>query len=136
MTAETAVAEAMRIIVGEDVIAATQKAFDRNEHHTCDCPLPYIHRKQNPAIGVGTQLRMCCIATRLEEFMGLPKGTLLTVFEFEPTWEWDCDQPMITHDGTLIGVLGPPPEWVVERMAKRGIVPKNLRGRSGTRKDD
>jgi hypothetical protein len=103
------------------------------DHRTCNCELTYVHRKRHAALGVGIQIRLCCLAKKVEELAGLPPGTFFKVLEFEPTWVWDCDHPTeINHtqpDGTVVKEqhrLGPPPKWLLKRMRERGVEVKNL----------
>jgi hypothetical protein len=103
------------------------------DHRTCNCELTYVHRKRHAALGVGIQIRLCCLAKKVEEMAGLPPGTFFKAIEFEPTWVWDCDHPTeINHtqpDGTVVKEqhrLGPPPKWLLKRMRERGVEVKNL----------
>lgn len=46
------------------------RAIDRRAQ--CDCPMPYVHRKWNKALGVFSEIRLCCMAHLVEEHLGLP----------------------------------------------------------------
>ena len=106
----------------------TERDIVQRDFRTCDCPLTYVVRKQHAALGTAIEVRLCCLAQKVEELAGLPAGTLFKVMEFKPTWEWDCDyqQKRTLSDGTVEEVrLGPPPRWLKERMDKKGIAVRN-----------
>ncbi|KKK70676.1 hypothetical protein LCGC14_2921600, partial [marine sediment metagenome] len=86
------------------------------------------------ALGTGIEIRLCCLAKKVEEMAGLPEGTFFLAMEFEPTWEWDCDTMQKTSrnmaDGSVVEEeirLGNPPTWLKRRFDKKGIRVKNLR---------
>lgn len=112
---------------------ATEEDFVQLDHRTCDCPLTYVHRKRHAALGRGIQIRLCCLAKKVEELAGLPPGTFFMTLEFEPTWVWDCDKPQETQhiqpDGTIVSHyhrLGAPPAWLLKRLLEKGIEVRNL----------
>lgn len=102
--------------------AAQLAAIYRRDYHTCDCPLPYVERKWNEALGLFAEIRLCCLARAVEALTGL---TLFETFEFDPLWEWDCDAMVPERDGSLVR-RGPPPAFLRERMERKGILIKNL----------
>lgn len=110
-----------------------EEDFITLDHRTCDCELTYVHRKRHAALGTGIQIRLCCLAKKVEELAGMPPGSFFKVIEFEPTWVWDCDKPQQCNhrqpDGSIVtemNPLGPPPKWLLKRMQEKGIEVKNL----------
>lgn len=93
-------------------------ALYTRDYHTCDCEMPYVERKWSEAIGVFTEIRLCCLAKAVEELTGLK---LFEVFRFTPLWTWKCLELVSQPDGTW-GARGCPPEFMLERMKERGIV--------------
>ena len=91
----------------------------------CDCPMPYVHRKWHKALGVFTEIRLCCIARIIEEKLGLLTGSLYKHVDFEPTAEWDCEQALDDGKGGKTP-RGAPPKWLKQRFDKKGIKVKNL----------
>jgi hypothetical protein len=111
---------------------AEQDIIER-DHRTCDCELTYVHRKRHAALGTAIEIRLCCLAKKVEELSGVPRGTFFSSLDFTPSWEWDCDKPMTTEhqqpDGSIVTKMhkpGPPPQWLLERMQRKGIEVKNL----------
>lgn len=100
---------------------STLRDVYQRDYHTCDCPMPYIERKWNEALGLFCEIRLCCMAKAVEQLTGV---TLFETFEFEPLWEWDCDGLVQQADGTMIK-RGPPPKFLQERFDRRGIAVKN-----------
>lgn len=118
----------------KDFISSTEEAFIARDRRTCDCELTYVHRKRHGALGRGIEIRLCCLAKKVEELAGLPKGILFSVFEFEPSWVWDCESMHRTRrtlpDGSKVESyvkLGNPPKWLSRRMKQKGIEIKNLK---------
>jgi len=110
----------------------TEEDIVQHDHRTCDCPLTYVVRKRHAALGTAIEIRLCCLAQKVEELAGLPAGTFFKVMEFNPTWEWDCDYMMKSHTYLADGSVeeretrqGPPPRWLKERMDKKGIAVRN-----------
>lgn len=121
--------------VFEDVFPlATEEDFIARDRRMCGCELTYVHRKRHAALGAGIEIRLCCLAKKVEELAGLPKGSFFYAMEFQPTWEWDCDATQLTSktmpDGSVEDRevrLGNPPRWLKERMDKKGIKVKNFK---------
>ena len=97
--------------------AAQLRSLIQRDYHTCDCEMPYIERKWNDALGVFTEIRLCCLAKAVQELTGI---VLYEVFEFQPVWEWNCNDIVIGEDGTR-HLRGCPPKFMLERFAKRNI---------------
>ena len=119
--------------VFKDVQPSTEEDFISRDRRTCDCELTYVHRKRHGALGTGIEIRLCCLAKKVEEMAGLPAGAFFSTFDFEPSWEWDCDSMHTTEetlsDGSTVKNeyrLGNPPRWLKERMDRKGIKIKNL----------
>ena len=117
----------------EQLLCATEHDFVERDRATCDCPITFVRRKWHAALGRGSEIRLCCMAKKVEELAGLSPGTLFLTLDFEPSWEWDCDREQISRvveaDGTItetIKKLGPPPRWLRERMDRKGITIRNL----------
>jgi len=117
----------------ERLFVQSEEDFIARDHRQCDCPLTYVHRKRHAALGTGIEIRLCCLAKKVEELAGLPPGTFFFAMDFEPSWEWDCEQPMESHrrlpDGSVETVtkkLGPPPRWLRERLEAKGRPIHNL----------
>ena len=117
-----------------DFAVGTEEDFIARDRRTCDCALTYVHRKRHAALGTGIEIRLCCLAKKVEELAGLPAGTFFFSMDFEPTWEWDCDAISKTQetlpDGSIVEKetrLGNPPKWLRNRLDKKGITVKNLR---------
>jgi len=115
------------------VTKTTEEDFIAHDRRTCDCPLTFVHRKRHGALGTGIEIRLCCLAKKVEELAGLPEGTFFETFEFEPTWVWDCNSKHKTKrtlpDGSVEVKevkLGKPPKWILRRMEKKGIKVKGL----------
>jgi hypothetical protein len=111
----------------------TEEDFIQRDHRTCDCELTYVRRKRHAALGTGIEIRLCCLAKKVEELAGLPPGTFFFSMDFEPSWEWDCTAPQkVEHqqpDGSVVTEMhqaGPPPRWLKERLEAKGIPIKNL----------
>ena len=105
-----------------------EQSFIDMDGRTCSCPLTHVHRKRHGALGQGIQVRVCCMARIVEERFGLEPGTLFQLFEFDPSWEWDCDAPIRkeypNHDGSVTVIestRGEPPRWLRERMEAKGL---------------
>ena len=112
----------------ERLFVATEEDFINRDHRQCDCPLTYVHRKRHAALGTGIEIRLCCLAKKVEEIAGLPPGTFFFAMDFEPTWDWDCEQIMESYkrkpDGSVETIrrkLGPPPRWLRERLKQKGL---------------
>jgi hypothetical protein len=106
----------------------TEQDFLALDGKTCDCPITHVHQKRHGALGRGIRVRVCCMARVVEEHFGLEPGTLFQVYDFEPSWEWDCKKAICkeyTHpDGSVSVIestLGEPPNWLRVRMAEKGI---------------
>ncbi len=135
MTVKVAVRERTETPVGNLIYTRpTEEDFISRDRRTCDCPLTYVHKKRHAALGTGIEIRLCCLAKKVEEMAGLPEGTFFLAMEFEPTWEWDCDTMQKTSrnmaDGSVVEEeirLGNPPTWLKRRFDKKGIRVKNLR---------
>ena len=113
---------------------ATEEDFIARDRRTCDCSLTYVHRKRHAALGTGIEIRLCCLAKKVEELAGLPAGTFYFAMDFVPSWEWDCDgmqkTQQILSDGSVVDKevrRGNPPKWLKERMDKKGIKVKNFK---------
>lgn len=113
----------------------TEEDFIAHDRRTCDCELTYVHKKRHAALGTGIEIKLCCLAKKVEELAGLPQGTFFMAMDFEPTWVWDCDSEGVTKerdaDGSIIEKrhrLGRPPEWLLKRMIAKGIEVRNLGG--------
>lgn len=116
----------------QGIALPTEEDFISRDRRTCDCELTYVHRKHHAALGTGIEIRLCCMAKKLEEICGLPSGTFFFAMDFEPTWEWDCEAEMLSTkvnpDGSVEEVrtkLGKPPEWLQKRFDAKGIKVKN-----------
>jgi len=117
----------------ESLFATNEEDFIARDRRTCDCELTYVHRKRHGALGTGIEIRLCCLAKKVEELAGLPTGTFFLAMDFTPSWEWDCEQITTTkkhlRDGSVEEKevkLGKPPKWLLKRMQKKGIKVKNL----------
>ena len=117
----------------EQLYCSSEQDFASRDHRLCDCPMTYVHRKRHPALGRGIEIRLCCLAKKVEELAGLSPGTFFLSLEFEPSWDWDCDKEVVQHqrlpDGSIqevYGRLGAPPRWLRERMEKKGLTIHNL----------
>lgn len=111
----------------------TEEDFIDHDRRACNCALTYVHKKHHAALGVGIEIKLCCLAKKVEELADLPPGTFFWAMDFRPSWEWDCDKEWETKkrepDGSIIvtkGRLGPPPEWLLKRFEQRGITVHNL----------
>lgn len=111
----------------------TEEEFIARDRRTCDCELTYVHRKRHAALGVGIEIKLCCLAKFIEKQFGLPAGTFFVAMDFEPSWEWDCHKVHLKDhhqpDGSVITVehqQGPPPPWLLKRFKEKGIKVKNL----------
>lgn len=98
-----------------------EQAFHK-DHRYCSCPMPMTQKKWNDALGRMVVLRICCMAKALEEITGID---LLQTFEFEPKWEWDCDE-LVEKENSLTGEIdmvprGLPPLWLENRLVAKGI---------------
>ncbi len=91
----------------------------------CNCPMPYVHRKWHKALGIFSEIRLCCMARLVEEKLGLDPGTIYKVVDFEPTAEWDCDE-LIDDAESGKTKRGAPPQWLKQRMDNKHIKIKNL----------
>ncbi len=118
----------------QDGKSPDEEIFIARDRRTCDCALTYVHRKRHAALGVGIEIRLCCLAKKVEELTGSPPGTFFFAMEFEPTWTWDCDtiqkKRRTLPDGSVVmeeGRLGNPPKWLRKRMVNKGIKIKNLK---------
>ena len=112
----------------EQMSCVTEDDFRTRDHRLCDCELTYVHRKRHGALGTGVEIRLCCLAKKVEELAGMPEGSFFLALEFEPSWDWDCEQLQaynkVLQDGSEIEVfkeLGEPPRWLRERMEKKGL---------------
>jgi hypothetical protein len=86
-----------------------------------------VSRKWNDALGVFVGIRLCCLARAVEELTG---QTLYEVFEFDPKWQWDCNELHQSEalDGTVEMVeRGNPPKWLLKRFRERGVEVLNLK---------
>ena len=99
----------------------TEEDFKQYPRGTCNCEKPIGWKGANPVAGTGVYLRLCCTAKELEKLAGLTPGTLYQVFDFEPSWVWDCNR-IERHGGTL----GSPPPRVLKRLKEKGIEVLNL----------
>lgn len=111
----------------------TEEDIIERDFRTCECALTYVVRKRHGALGEALEIRMCCLAQKVEEIAGLPKGTFFSVIEFRPSWDWDCDSVSFTEerapDGTAIQyrhTLGAPPMWLLKRLLKKGRPVHNM----------
>ena len=112
----------------EQLYCVTEQDFIDRDKRLCDCPMPMVRRKWNAALGRGVELRLCCMAKKVEEIAGLSEGDLFLALEFEPTWVWDCMEKQSIRkedaDGTVTETFqerGEPPRWLRERMEKKGL---------------
>ncbi|KKM70890.1 hypothetical protein LCGC14_1436200 [marine sediment metagenome] len=117
----------------EEWVVPDEETFIARDRRTCDCALTYVHRKRHGALGVGIEIRLCCLAKKMEELAGLPPGTFFFAMDFKPTWKWDCNAMQKRHvrqsDGSIVEEetrLGNPPRWLRERMEKKNIKIRNL----------
>lgn len=97
------------------------------DHRDCECAMPMVSKKWNDALGTFVVIRLCCMARAVEEMTG---QKLYEVYDFEPRWVWDCEkiEDREMPDGTVEQIVkGPPPRWLRERMAKKGIAIENAR---------
>jgi hypothetical protein len=129
-TLKTAVKEKINL---EDFIVPAEEDFIARDRRNCDCPLTYVHRKRHGALGTGIEIRLCCLAKKVEELAGLPPGTFFFAMDFEPTWTWDCEQINKKQRKLLDGSIeetfvkqGAPPKWLLKRMKQKGIKVRNL----------
>ena len=113
----------------------TEEQFKEYDRRTCACDKPMVMRSAIPQAGTGVLLRLCCLAQKFEELAGVPPGTFYQVFDFEPSWEWDCNQVSITRKGLSDGYdefteyrVGLPPAWIETRMDRKGIPIMNRDG--------
>jgi hypothetical protein len=116
-----------------DSFLLTEEDFIEHDRRTCNCELTYVHKKRHAALGVGIEIKLCCLAKKVEELAGLPAGTFFWTMDFKPSWEWDCDQMNTvkrrTEDGSVVEEYvrqGRPPQWLLDRMQAKGIEVKNL----------
>jgi len=108
----------------------------RDRRSGCDCEIPSVLRKYHGALGVGTEIRLCCIAKALEKLAGVPEGTFFLALEFAPEWDWDCEADMHysagrNPDGTAIWATkktGKPPNWLLKRLKEKKRPIHNLKG--------
>lgn len=117
----------------EQMSCVVESDFVERDKKLCNCEIPTVRRKWNAALGTGIEIRLCCLAKKVEELADLPEGTFFLALDFEPTWEWDCKRSMVQRrslsDGTVEETsitLGPPPRWLQERMQNKGIPIHNL----------
>ncbi len=85
-----------------------------------------VTKKWNDALGTFVALRLCCLAKAVEQLTG---ERLYEVYDFEPAWVWDCNElhQAEAGDGTVeMTPRGKPPEWLLQRLQKKGIEVKNL----------
>lgn len=99
-------------------------ALYTRDYHTCDCPWPHIERAWGGAVGTFREIRLCCMARALEKLLGLPEGAFYWTAQFTPLFAWDENE--IVEVKELTGNVsyikrGPPPQWMQERMARKGI---------------
>tara|TARA_Y100000310_G_scaffold3792_1_gene4662 strand:+ start:7510 stop:7971 length:462 start_codon:yes stop_codon:yes gene_type:complete len=113
----------------------TEEDFKQYDRRTCQCAKPMVMRSAIPQAGTGVLLRLCCLAQQFEDLLGVPPGTFYQVFDFEPSWEWDCEAVSVTRKGIGDGSdefteyrVGLPPEWIEKRMDEKGIPIKNRAG--------
>lgn len=99
-------------------------ALYKRDYHTCQCEMPYVERKWSEAIGVFTEIRLCCLAKAVEKLTGL---RLFEIFTFTPLWTWKCEEMVSQPDGTW-AERGCPPEFMLARMKERGIVVEHGKG--------
>ena len=66
----------------------------KRDYHGCDCPIPNVMRSWQGATGVITELHLCCLARALEAGRPLVPGAYYVVTDFEPTFVWDCSEPV------------------------------------------
>jgi hypothetical protein len=122
----------------------TEEDFKMYDRRTCGCEKPMVLRSAIPSAGTGILLRLCCLSKKFEEVMGAPVGTFYQVFDFAPSFEWDCAQLSVTKKPLSNGLtefteyrLGLPPKWIEKRMTEKGVAVKNrigaLRGQTVTR---
>jgi hypothetical protein len=111
----------------------TEEDFIAHDRRTCNCELTYVHKKRHAALGVGIEIKLCCLAKKVEEIAGLPPGTFFWTMDFQPSWEWDCEQNNEVHrrlpDGSRITEYvrqGPPPAWLLKRFKEKGVHVHNL----------
>jgi len=113
----------------------TEEEFKEYDRRTCECEKPIVMRSAIPQAGTGVLLRLCCLAHKFEEMAGVPAGTFYQVFDFEPSWEWDCDAISVARKSLDNGRdefteyrLGLPPTWIETRMEQKEIRVKNRVG--------
>jgi len=99
-----------------------EQVFHQDFRH-CDCEMPMVTKKWNEALGTMVAVRLCCLAKAVEELTG---KRLYEVHEFDPRWEWDCDQiqECADPDGSNSVVYRPrgePPKWLAARLKKKGL---------------
>jgi hypothetical protein len=106
----------------------TEEDFIAHDRRTCNCELTYVHKKRHAALGLGIEIKLCCLAKKVEELAGLPPGTFFWAMDFQPSWEWDCDQMNTIRrrdeDGSIIEEhvrQGPPPPWLLKRLQDKGL---------------
>ena len=112
----------------EQMSCITEDDFRLRDHRLCDCELTYVHRKRHGALGTGVEIRLCCLAKKVEELAGMPEGTFFLALEFNPSWIWDCNSTQkhekVMPDGSVQEVVahrGEPPRWLRERMEQKGL---------------
>lgn len=99
---------------------ADLERLEEVDRRSCNCPIPYTLRKYYPVLGTWTNIRLCCFVQAMEKFMDVEPGTFYQVFDFEPTWEWDCRE-IVPETGKP---RGRPPAWLEKRMNAKGITIK------------
>ena len=118
-----------QIDMGPAVSRSGKPRFEQvfhKDHRYCDCEMPMVSKKWNDALGVMVNIRLCCLAKAVEELTG---KSLYEVYEFDPKWEWDCDElhECPSLDGTVeLRHRGQPPDWLLKRMKERGVPVHNL----------
>ena len=118
----------------EQMSCVTEDDFRKRDHRLCDCEMTYVHRKRHGALGTGIEIRLCCLAKKVEEMAGLPEGTFFLSLDFDPSWIWDCRQQQCVRtkdvDGSIVETfrdLGEPPRWLRDRMDKKGLEIRNTK---------
>lgn len=108
-----------------------EQIFHR-ERRGCDCEMPMVMRKWNEALGTLVDVRLCCMAKTVERIaaaLGIDAPQLYEVLDFDPRWEWDCDelhQRCDEHGTVEMAPRGKPPAWLLKRLEAKGIEVKNL----------
>jgi len=104
----------------EERLPTVEEIRSVDKRSTCDCPMPFVHRKWHRALGTFAELRLCCMARKIEEVLGIPQGTFYKAIDFEPTRVWDEGQMVDDTQGGM-KPLGEPPKWLKMRMENKGI---------------